>query len=146
MEKKKKTLYNIYMVIMTLLTVIYSLIMVCMAGAGLIYNGESYGKELENAGIWLIISGLLMTSGTVTAFSKKRILWIISAIITAVGLAVCLAMIYIVCTHADSAGWADNYTSEPVSRMYRERLLPVIVPAVMNLAINIFRAKKGGRA
>lgn len=124
---------------MVLLTVIYSLIMVCMAGAGLIYNGESYGRELENAGIWLIISGILMTAGTFTAFLKKPIFRVISAILTAVGLTVCIAMVYIVCTHADNAGWADNHTMEPVSRMYKERLLPVIVPAVMNLAVKIFR-------
>lgn len=142
MEKnKKKIFYNVYMIIMALLTVIYSLIMVCMAGAGLVYNGESYGRELENAGIWLIISGILMTVGTVTAFFKKRIFLIISAILTAVGLAVCLVMVYIVCTHADSAGWADNHTMEPVSRMYKERLLPVIVPAVMNLAVNFFKMR-----
>ena len=74
MEKnKKKIFYNVYMIIMVLLTVIYSLIMVCMAGAGLIYNGESYGRELENAGIWLIISGILMTAGAVLSFFKKRI-------------------------------------------------------------------------
>lgn len=142
MEKnKKKIFYNVYMIIMALLTVIYSLIMVCMAGAGLIYNGESYGRELENAGIWLIISGILMTAGAVLSFFKKRIFLIISAILTAVGLAVCLAMVYIVCTHADNAGWADNHTMEPVSRMYKERLLPVIVPAVMNLAVNFFKMR-----
>ena len=140
MEKnKKKIIYNVYIIIMVLLMVVYSLIMVCVAGAGLLHNGESYGRELENAGMWLIISGIVMTAGTVAGFLKKSVFRVISAILTVVGLTVCLAMVYIVCTHADNAGWVDNHTMEPVSRMYKERLLPVIVPAVMNLAVQIFR-------
>lgn len=142
MEKnKKKTLYTAYMVIMVILTAVYSLIMVCMAGTGLIYNGESYGRELVNVGIWLIVSGILMTSGTAVSFLKKRISSIISAILTIAGLGICLVMVYILCTHADSAGWKDNYTMEPVSRMYRERLLPVIAPAVMTLGVDFFKLK-----
>ncbi len=140
MEKnKKKTLYIAYMIIMVILTVIYSLIMVCLAGAGLIYNGESYGSELVNVGVWLIISGLLMTSGAVLSFLKKRIFLVLSAIFTVIGLILCLVMIYILCTQADSAGWADNYTMEPVSRMYKERLLPVIMPAVMVIVADVFK-------
>ena len=142
MEKnKKKTLYIAYMIIMVILTVIYSLIMVCMAGAGLIYNGDSYGRQLVNVGIWLIISGVLMTSGTAAAFLKKRFFLVLSVIFTVAGLLLCLVMVYILCTHADSAGWADNYTMEPVSRMYRERLLPVIVPAVMAIAADVFKLR-----
>ncbi|MBR5513147.1 MAG: hypothetical protein IKV85_04060 [Ruminococcus sp.] len=142
MEKnKKKALYIAYMIIMVIFTVIYSLIMVCMAGAGLIYNGDSYGRELVNVGIWLIISGVLMTAGAVVCFFKKRIFSIVSAVLTIAGLAVCLIMLYILCTHADSAGWADNYTMEPVSRMYRERLLPVIAPAVMTLGVDFFKSR-----
>ncbi len=140
-ENKKKTLYIAYMIIMVILTVIYSLIMVCMAGAGLIYNGDSYGRELVNVGIWLIISGVLMTSGALAAFLKKRIFIVLSAIFSAVGLLICLVMVYILCTHADSAGWADNYTMEPVSRMYRERLLPVIMPVVMVLGADVFKLR-----
>lgn len=140
-KKKKKTLYTAYMVIMAILTVVYSLIMVCMAGAGLIYNGESYGRELVTVGIWLIVSGILMTSGAALSFFKKRVLSIISAVLIIVGLGICLVMVYILCNHADSAGWADSYTMEPVSQMYRERLLPVIVPAVMVIAADICKLR-----
>lgn len=140
-KKKKKTLYMVYVIIMVILTVVYSLIMVCLAGAGLIYNGESYGRELVTVGIWLIVSGILMTSGAALSFFKKRIFSVISAVLTIVGLGICLVMVYILCTHADSAGWADNYTMEPVSRMYRERLLPVIVPAVMVIVADICKLR-----
>lgn len=140
-KKKKKTLYTAYMVIMVILTAVYSLIMVCLAGAGLIYNGESYGRELVNVGIWLIVSSILMTSGAAVSFFKKRIFSIISAVLTIAGLGICLVMVYILCTHADSAGWADNYTMEPVSRMYRERLLPVIAPAVMVIGADVLKLR-----
>lgn len=140
-KKKKKTLYMVYVIIMVILTVVYSLIMVCLAGAGLIYNGESYGRELVNVGIWLIVSGVLLTSGAAVSFLGKRVFSVISAVITIAGLGICLVMVYILCTHADSAGWADNYTMEPVSRMYRERLLPVIAPAVMTLGVDFFKSR-----
>ena len=142
MEKNRKAPMIIALrIIIAILTAVYSLTMVCMAGAGLIYNGESYGRELVNVGIWLIVSGILMTAGAVLCFMKKRIFAVLSIVLTIVGLVLCLVMVYIICSHADSAGWADNFTMEPVSRMYRARLLPVIVPAVMVIAADICKLR-----
>ena len=60
-KKKKKPLLTAAKAVMLLLTAVFSLIMTIMAGAGLIYNGDSYGRKLVNIGIILIISGILMT-------------------------------------------------------------------------------------
>ena len=141
-NSEKKRITAAVMVIMVILTVVYSLIMPIMAGAGLLWNGDSYGSRIVNVGICLIISGFLMTAGNLLSLGRKQILYVISIIMTAVGLILCLVMIYILCSHADSAGWADNYTSEPVSRMYRERLLPAAVPCIMAFLANIKNIKR----
>lgn len=142
MEKNKKHPFlKAIKIIMLILTAVYPLTMVCMAGAGLIYNGDSYGSELVNTGTALIISGVLMTCGAVICVFKKTVMNIISLICTSSGLALCLVMLYKLCTHADNAGWTDNYTMSPVSDMYMVRILPVTVPAVLALltaAIQIF--------
>lgn len=143
-NSEKKRITAAVMVIMVILTVVYSLIMPIMAGAGLLWNGDSYGSRIVNVGICLIISGFLMTAGNLLSLGRKQILYVISIIMTAVGLILCLVMIYILCSHADSAGWADNYTFEPASRMYRERLLPAAVPCIMAIAADTVKLKKSG--
>lgn len=137
-----KRLKAAVMIIMVILTLVYSLIMPIMAGSGLLWNGDSYGSRIVSVGIFLIISGILMTAGNLLSLCRKRIFCVISAIMTAVGLILCLVMIYILCSHADSAGWADNYTFEPASRMYRERLLPAAVPCIMAFLANIKNIKR----
>lgn len=143
-NSEKKRITAAVMVIMVILTVVYSLIMPIMAGAGLLWNGDSYGSRIVSVGIFLIISGILMTAGNLLSLGRKRILCVISIIMTAVGLILSLVMIYILCSHADSAGWADNYTFEPASRMYRERLLPAAVPCIMAIAADTVKLKKSG--
>lgn len=140
-KKKNSPLLIVAEIIMVILTVVYSTVMVCFAGAGLIYNGESYGKKLIAVGIFLILSGLFMTSGAVLALLKKRIFLILSVVFTIIGLVVCLVMLYILCTHADYAGWTDNYTMTAVSTMYKSRILPVIAPALLALGVSGYKFK-----
>lgn len=133
--KKKNPLFIAAEIIMVILTAVYSAAMVCLAGAGLIYNGESYGRDIVNTGIFLIISGILLTAGAILCLFRKRVFLVLSAIFTIIGLILCLSMLYILCSHADSAGWTDNYTMTAVSHMYKSRILPVIAPAVLALGI-----------
>ncbi len=138
-KKKKSTLLLVAEIIMVILTAVYSVGMVCLAGAGLIYNGESYGKRLIFVGIFLIVSGIFMTSGAILALLNKRIFLKFSAILTIIGLTICIIMLYILCTHADHAGWTDSYTMTAVSTMYKSRILPVIVPVIMVMGIDLFK-------
>lgn len=128
--------------IMMILTLIYPLFMTCLAGSGLIYNKSGYGKSIANTGIFLIISGLLMTSGAVLCLFRKKLNNIISLACSVSGLILCMLMLYRLCSHADSAGWSDNYTMLPVSDMYKTRILPVIFPAITATAISIVNIKK----
>lgn len=134
-QNKKNPLLIAAEIIMVILTVVYSAAMVCLAGAGLIYNGESYGGKLVATGIFFIISGILLTLGAVFCLLKKRVFHVLSVILTVIGLILCLSMLYILCSHADSAGWTDVHTMTSVSHMYKSRILPVIAPVLLALGI-----------
>lgn len=128
---------KIIRIIMIILTLIYPLFMNLMAGMGLIYNKNSYGGKIVTAGIFLIISGIMVTIGDFLCISSKKITNIVSLTCNISGLVICLVMLYIICTHADNAGWADNYTMAPVSGMYKARILPVIIPSVLSAGLAI---------
>lgn len=133
---------KIIRIIMIILTLIYPLFMTCFAGIGLIYNKSSYGEKIEITGIFLIISGILMTSGAFLCLFRKKSVTIISLTCSVIGLILCLSMLYLLCSHADSAGWCDNYTMNPVSDMYRKRILPVIIPSLISTGFSISHIKQ----
>ena len=116
---------------MLILTAVYPVFMVMMTGAGLIYNRSTYGERICTTGMLLIVSGAAVTAGVLLSLPKKRSTAVISLILTAAGLTLCLCMLHILTSHADSAGWSDNYTMEPVSALYRRRILPSVIPAAM---------------
>ena len=130
---------------MLILTAVYPLFMVTMSGAGLIYNRSSYGERLCTVGVLLIVSGITMTAGALLSLPEKRITAVLSLILTAGGLVLCLCMLSTLISHADSAGWSDNYTMEPVSGMYRRRIMPAVLPAVMAAGTAVSRLITGKR-
>jgi len=130
---------RIYITAMLILTAVYPLFMVIMSGAGLIYNRNSYGATLTAAGVLLTVSGAAMTAGAILSLPKKRITAVLSLILTAAGALLCLCMLHLLIAHADSAGWSDDRTMEPVSAMYRRRILPVLLPASMSAGTAVYR-------
>ena len=130
---------------MLILTAVYPLFMVTMSGAGLIYNRSSYGEKLCTVGVLLIVSGIAVTAGALLSLPEKRITAVLSLILTAGGLVLCLCMLSMLISHADSAGWSDSYTMEPVSGMYRRRIMPAVLPAVMAAGTAVSRLITGKR-
>ena len=109
--------------------------MVIMTGAGLVYNRRSYGTGIMYTGIFFIISGVLMTSGSICCIFRKKISDIISVILWCAGISVCMVMLYRLCVHADYNGWNRNLS--PVSDMYKSRIFPVIIPFVTDLILSV---------
>ena len=143
MEKKRKNpLIIAAKAVMLVLTAVYPLFMVCMSGAGLIYNGESYGAELKNTGVFLIISAVLMVFGAFLCLFRKKTPNILAIILALGGLVLCLVMLKQLTDHADSSGWTDKYTMLPVSDMYMRRILPSIAPCVLTAAIAAVQLKR----
>ena len=149
MAKRKTPLaVTLIRIIMLILTAVYPLMMVCLSGAGLIYNGNSYGGDMKKIGMLLITSGIIMISGAILSLFRKNILSVISITCNVGGLALCLTMLHKVMAHADAAGWTDNYTMSPISDMYMVRILPSIIPAaiaVILAAVNLASTAKLNR-
>lgn len=120
-------------IILVILTLIYPVFMDILSGAGFVYNSDSYGARLTMFG-WLMISGgVLMTIGTVLCLLKKNV---ISIIFSIAGFVLCMTILYNIIQHADSHGWMDHYNLNPISDMYKVRVLPTIAPFVMTVIIS----------
>ncbi len=148
MEKKVKK-YRPFVIVsravMLILTAVYPLIMTFLSGAGIIYNSESYGKEVTQIGIMLVISSVLMTTGAFLCLSGRKIPNILSIIFSVSGIILCMTMLYKLCSHADYSGWNDKFTMNPISDMYKMRILPCFIPVLMSLvtsALNLMVKKK----
>lgn len=120
---------------MLALSLWFSCAMTALSGAGLVYNRGSYGESLSKTGVFLVISAVLMTSGAFLCLFRKKKVNILSIILSASGLVLCLTMLHRLAAHADSAGWTDKYTLSPVSDMYIRRILPCIVSVTMAVVI-----------
>lgn len=134
--KKTQPLMLVLKGLLIAATAVYPMFMVMLSGAGLIYNSESYGQELTRVGMLFILSGIIMTAAAILVLCRKNIT---SIIMSSAGVALCLAMLYKLVNHADAAGWQAHLTLTPVSSMYLERILPVILPFVLNVLIALIQ-------
>lgn len=125
--------------IMICLTAVYPLFMVGLSGAGLVYNRSSYGSELAAVGVFLIASGLVIALGAALCLPRRNTANIVSLVCSVGGAALCLAMMYKLCSHADFAGWTDKYAMTPISDMYKARIFPAAVPAAIAAVIALIQ-------
>lgn len=140
MEKKHSNpLMIIAKTILLILTAIYPFFMVIMSGAGLVYNSDSYGGKLTRAGIILIVSGIIMTTGAILCMFRKNIPNIVALICSVGGFALCIMMLRLICFHADAAGWTDKYAMTPISDMYKARIVPSVAPAIIATAVSLIQ-------
>lgn len=124
-------------VLLIILTVIFSLGMVILSGAGLIYNQESYNDSISHIGPLLIVSGLLLAAGALLVCIGKNIL---SLILSIPGFGLCMFMLRQLMDHADSAGWQNAQNPfDPVSDMYFERIIPVVFPFLLIVIIALIQ-------
>ena len=135
LPEKRSKLILAAKIMAILLSLYFSGAMTALSGAGLIYNRESYGTELRNIGIFLLISAALMVSGAFLCLLRKKIANILSAVFSSAGLVLCLVMLKQLTDHADLRGWTDKYTMLPVSDMYMRRIMPCIIPAALTVII-----------
>lgn len=144
--KKMMKMRRLFTVILMLLTAVYPVTMVMLSGAGIVYNRESYGSSLCIAGALLTVSGAAMTAGALLTLSRRRAAAAMSVILSAAGLVLCLCMLRMLTDHADRAGWSDALTMTPVSEIYRRRILPAAVPALLSAGDSVMKLVKLSRA
>lgn len=133
---RKSVPMTVMRAILVLLTLVYPLFMVILSGAGLVYNSDSYGEDIVRIGALLIASGVAMGIGTLLVMLKQNIA---SVIVEIPAFALCMTMLNKLVTHADSAGWSNAHTMEPISSMYITRIIPVVMPFVLAITIALIQ-------
>lgn len=126
-------------VITALLALFFSCAMTILSGAGLIYNRESYGSGMAATGFFLIVSAVLMTLGAILCIFRRNAANILSLIFSSCGFILCMVMLHRLISHADRCGWTDKYTFQPISSMYRSRILPCIIPVALSVAVALIQ-------
>lgn len=140
-EKSKKNVLFFAEIFLVVSTAVYPFFMVIMTGTGLVCNYQSYGEKIMYTGIFLIVSGILMTAGSICCLFRKKIFSVISAVTWTIGFSVCMVMLYRLCVHADYNGWYRDLS--PVSNMYKSRIFPVAVPFLTDLTISAVKSCNG---
>ena len=144
---RKSTEKNIHLLkaAVLLLSAVFCLFMPVMTGAGLIYNRASYGDGLAFTGALFIVSAILMTAGTAICGSRTDLKNVLSVMLSFSGLVLCIVMLHRLCVHADVSGWSDKFTMEQISRMYKRRILPCIIPAVLSMILSFIGLRRKKR-
>ncbi|MBP5578813.1 MAG: hypothetical protein J6X56_04940 [Ruminococcus sp.] len=142
LPQKRSPLMTAFKVITLLLSLWFSGAMTALSGAGLIYNSNSYGAELRNTGIFLIVSAVMMVSGACLCLFRKKLPDIMAILLALGGLVLCLVMLKRLTDHADFSGWTDKYTLLPISDMYMRRILPSIAPCALTAIIAAVQLKR----
>lgn len=136
----KNFLLIILKIVLAISTLIYPLFMVTLSGAGLVLNGNSYGLKIILCGIFWIISGLSLTSGSILCLLKKDIP---ALIFSSAGFLICITILFIVTAHAEKHSWnMPYYTEFTVSDMYIKRIVPTVVPFILIFLISGFKICK----
>lgn len=133
----KKSFFIISEILLAVFTLIYPLFNVTLSGAGLIFNGNSYGFKLIICGIMWIASGLLMTSGSILCIFGKNIP---AVILSSLGFIICMVILFIVTAHAEKYAWTMPYYNKfSVADIYRKRMIPVVIPFTLTAMISGLR-------
>lgn len=125
-------------VMLMILTAIYPLFMTMLTGIGIVSNSASYGRMITGCGVVLVISGAAMTAAAMMCIFRKKILNILAIVISVSGFTVCMGALYKLVKHAENAGWMGQgaYSLMPVADMYKQRIIPDIVPFLLILIIS----------
>lgn len=136
--KKQAPFMTFSKVMLMILTAIYPLFMTMLTGIGIVSNSASYGRMITGCGVVLVISGAAMTAAAMMCIFRKKILNILAIVISVSGFTVCMGALYKLVKHAENAGWMGQgaYSLMPVADMYKQRIIPDIVPFLLILIIS----------
>lgn len=135
-EKITKIILVFIKIMLIASTAVYPLFMNLLSGIGWISTYGKYGTEFTAMGTVMLVSSGLMTAAVVLCMIKRNI----SAVVTeTAGFAAAMTVMVKMMNLADERGWSDMYTMQPVSDMYRNRILPTVIPFVLLIAAAVLQ-------
>lgn len=137
LPRRKHPYLNTAKVIAVILTLIYPMFMVMMTGAGIILHRDVHGAAFGRCGVFLIVSGILMTAGTVLCLLRKSLPNLIAPFLSGGGFVLCMYLLGKLVARADANGWHGPgiYEGVTMSYLFRTRLIPCIAPAALTVII-----------
>ena len=116
---------------------VYPLFMTMLTGIGILSKSDSYGSKITFCGAALVLSGASLTAAAILCLFRKSLPNLLSMCIALPSFAVCMISLFLLVSHAESAGWTGHgfYSAVPVADMYRQRILPVILPFMLTITI-----------
>ncbi len=121
-------------VLLALTTLIYPMFMDMMSAAGWQYNVSegNYPELFSTFAVWMFFgAGLLTIAAVLCFFGMKPKRWQCNAAALGcgcVGITACLTVLYKFCAYADQNFSGIAETMQPVSELYRDRILPTLLP------------------
>lgn len=120
--------------LLILTTIVYPLFMGLMSAAGWQYNVNegNYPTLFSTFATWMTIGCVLLAAGAVLCMlGMKRRLWVCNAAAlgcAAGGITAAMTVLYRFMAYADQNFPGHRETMQPISEIYRDRLLPMLVP------------------
>lgn len=134
--KTQKIIHTLLIVLLLLSFVLYGF-MAVMSAAGWLYNVRegNYPDIFRSFAQWMYAGTALLFAAVILVLlsSKSRFCYCALAAMpcAGLGLTACLSSLYRFCVYADQNFSGIGDTMQPVSELYRDRLLPLIFPAVL---------------
>ena len=139
LRKKEKITKKILLIIKIFLiatTAIFPMFMNLMSGIGWISTYGGYGSKFIVSGVVMIISSVLMTASVVLCMMKFNLAAVIA---NTAGFAAAMTVLAKMMKYADESGWSDRYTMQPASDIYRNRILPTLIPFILLIAAAVLQ-------
>ena len=137
MKKWQKIVKTCLAILLLISSAIYPGFMAMMSASGWMYNVRegNYPAVFRSFAGWMYAGGGLICIGAVLAvLSMKPKRWACAPFSigsAGLGLAACMSSLYRFTAYADQHFSGIGETMQPVSALYRDRLLPILFPAVL---------------
>lgn len=141
MKKKRRLAEVVLEALMLVTTVIYPGLMAMLSAAGWMHNVRegAYPEVFRSFAGWMYAgAGLVCIGAVLAAVSRRPKRWPLAAaaiVCAAIGAAACMSSLYRFCAYADRHFPGIRDTMQPVSELYRDRLLPVLFPAALAVCL-----------
>lgn len=139
-----KKLRTVLCIVLAAATLVYPGFMDMMSAAGWMYNvnAGNYPEAFRAWAVWMYIGGgLLCAAAVLVLLGVRKQLWRLNyaAIGCCVpGLTACMVVLQQFCTYADQNFPGIRETMQPVSELYRDRILPTVFPALLAAVLAVW--------
>lgn len=130
-------------VLLVITTLIYPMFMDVMSAAGWQYNVSegNYPKLFSTFAVWMFLGAGLLTIAAILCFlGIKPNRWQCNAAAIGcgcIGITACMIVLYSFCAYADQNFSGIDGTMQPVSELYRDRILPTILPFAILCVLSV---------